>query len=568
VDKIILFLKENAIRSLIIVLLFTYWIPILRFGFDPHHDGLIVATVHNLDINSPPAPFNQYGPVWFLVLKIITGLVSLEYFLLMLRVVTFSFYLFAIIATYFVAKHFLTTKNSLNVIILLLGIQPFVTDFNSGMIPWPSAFSMFLIPLAALLLLTTEPSLRSGRATLLDSSAGFIVFIILLTRFQIGLAIFLGCTVLFLLYGLVKRLFSFLCGFIVALFLFLVYSIKVQVLSNTLDDVIGFGATYVFGDKSTYPKPFWTLILMFMFILVYIALHYSPILRLSKWSLTLATICFALSLVSAFIVLSARDLTLIQMLTVASRRVWIAILLATAISSAVALLFHLAKRRKLPEFKLALLVGFGFVSEVQVFPLFDQMHAWWGATPIIILTLAYAITHKQLRNLDNFGRRRIEMIVLSIVLVISSVTFYSTLNHDRVALPVKGFSGILIDSNEGKEIVSTNSFLESQISTKDQVLNLCTNANVFFNSVNRPTSASRAFVFWPSMFGLESLKRDILSSQPTKIVTCSLVTNPIFYEEYQSLQYQILESFSEGLSEPITFISPNAVTWKVYSTRN
>lgn len=561
------FSKENTVRILIIFLLFAYWIPILRFGFDPHHDGLILATVYETDINSPPAPFNQYGPAWFLLLKVGVGLVSPDYFFLALRVVTFTCYFFAIVVTYLLAKHFLTTKSSLNTIILLLGIQPFVTDFNSGMIPWPSALSMILIPLAALFLITTESPQRSSRAIVLDAAAGFIVFVILLTRFQIGLAIFIGCIVLLLLYRLTRKFLSFLGGFTLALVLFLIYSIKVQILSNIIDDVIGFGSTYILGDKSTYPKPIWTFVLTLTFICIYVSLHYSPILRPTRLTLTLLAVCLFLFLVFTFSILSARDLSPVQILTVASRRVWIAGLLATAISSAFILLIHLVRQRKLPSFKLSLLIGFGFVAELQVYPLFDQMHAWWGATPIIILTLLYVLTHKQILCLSKLGRKIIEALVLSIVLATSSITFYSTLNHDRVPLQIKGFSGILIDWEESREITSTNSFLEKQIATKDQVLNLCTNANVFFDSVSRPSSASRAFVFWTPMFRLDSLRDDILSSRPTKIVTCSLVTNPVFFKEYQSLQFQILEFFSNDLSEPVTFVSPKNVIWKVYSTR-
>ena len=561
------FLKENTVRILIIFLLFAYWIPILRFGFDPHHDGLILATVYETDINSPPAPFNQYGLAWFLLLKLGVGLVSPDYFFLALRVVTFTCYFFAIVVTYLLAKHFLTTKSSLNTIILLLGIQPFVTDFNSGMIPWPSALSMILIPLAALFLITTESPQRSSRAIVLDAAAGFIVFVILLTRFQIGLAIFIGCIVLLLLYRLTRKFLSFLGGFTLALVLFLIYSIKVQILSNIIDDVIGFGSTYILGDKSTYPKPIWTFVLTLTFICIYVSLHYSPILRPTRLTLTLLAVCLFLFLVFTFSILSARDLSPVQILTVASRRVWIAGLLATAISSAFILLIHLVRQRELPAFKLSLLIGFGFVAELQVYPLFDQMHAWWGATPIIILTLLYVLTHKQILCLSKLGRKIIEALVLSIVLATSSITFYSTLNHDRVPLQIKGFSGILIDWEESREITSTNSFLEKQIATKDQVLNLCTNANVFFDSVSRPSSASRAFVFWTPMFRLDSLRDDILSSRPTKIVTCSLVTNPVFFKEYQSLQFKILEFFSNDLSEPVTFVSPKNVIWKVYSTR-
>lgn len=559
------FLLENKVRCAVILLLFSYWIPILRFGFDPHHDGLIVGTVHNLELKSSTTPFNQYGPAWFLLLKFITSLLPHEYFFLITRLVTLAFYLFAIISTYYLAKHYLSVRQSLNVVILILGIQPFATDFNSDMIPWPSALAMFLIPFSALLILSADSTPKSNNAMILNAFAGSCVSLIILTRVQIGFAIFLGCLTLFLLYKRIRQLAFFSLGFCISISLFLLYLIRRGIFLDTLNDVIGFGSTYVLGDKSTFPKPIWTTVLTISFILIYFIFRFIPSFNLSKLMASGVAVILATLFVGAILVLSSRNLSFVQLLTVATRRIWIAILLATALTAAVALLVSLVRRTVLLDFKLALLIGFGFVAELQVFPLFDQMHAWWASTPIIILTLICVISHSKVKTLSRFGKNSIEIAALLSVVLVSLITFYSTLSHVRVPLQINGFSGILINATEGKEIAGTNRFLISHISKNDKVLNLCTNANVFFDSVNRPHSASRVFIFWSPMFEVDSLKNSILFSEPSKIVTCSSVTNPSFYQQYMKLQNQILSTFEGRISKPIQYISENEVTWKVYS---
>jgi len=39
-------------EKFLILILALSWLPLLRFGFDSHHDGLITATVNNLSLGS------------------------------------------------------------------------------------------------------------------------------------------------------------------------------------------------------------------------------------------------------------------------------------------------------------------------------------------------------------------------------------------------------------------------------------------------------------------------------------------------------------------------------------
>jgi hypothetical protein len=277
-------------------------------------------------------------------------------------------------------------------------------------------------------------------------------------------------------------------------------------------------------------------------------------------------VLFISLVVLATFYLSRRNLNYVQILTVGFRRVWISVLLATFFIAIFSVLFNLIKARRLPEYKYSLLIGFSLVAELQIWPLFDQMHAWWGATPIVILAVVYFTNHKQIVSRNFAFKNRLEYVAILGIVLISLATFSASLSHSRVPLKLNGFSGVLIDSREGRELEGTNFFLNSHISKRDRVLNLCTNANVFFESLGNPLSASRLFVFWTPMFDIDAYQKDILSSKPTKVVTCTLVTNPIFYPEYKSLQDKILGNFDQRLGEPVVYSSSKGVIWKVYSS--
>jgi hypothetical protein len=160
------------------------------------------------------------------------------------------------------------------------------------------------------------------------------------------------------------------------------------------------------------------------------------------------------------------------------------------------------------------------------------------------------------------------MSILGIVFIVSLTTFLATINHPRTPLRLPGFSGILISKSEGAELVGVQNFLKDKISRSDSILNLCTNANVFFDPKNGPTSASRAFLFWTPMFDSKSLRADLLNAKPSKIVTCSFVTNPTFYADYKVKQSLILDEYKIENTDPAIYHSPNGVEWKIYSISN
>jgi hypothetical protein len=558
-------LKRNKIHSALILLLLVYWLPILRFGFDPHHDGLIVASVTNLDFGDTAVPFNQYGPAWFIILKLATILVPDNYLFLTLRLVTLFFYLISFLATYSLSRKYLSRRYSLAVVIVLLAIQPFVTDFNSDMIPWPSALSMFLIPMVGFLMVNCDESTsRKGfNGNLLI--AGSLVMITTLTRVQIGLALLITVFILLGTYRRWKSLLYFLVGFVTSFLIAFAVLAHLGWVRSLVNDVIGFGSTYALGDRATFPKPIWTFLLTIGFVISYLGFQRFLVPSAQVFNPASIVSVALLVLFGGYLILIERKLNPIQTLTVLFRRLWISGLLAAAILGLFLLAYKMLKDKKLPDFKISLLVATSLVAQLQVWPLFDQMHAWWSATPCVILA---AVLLKSLNPLDSLSERNktiYEYALLGVVSLIASVTFISTMTHSRVPLQINGFSGILISEVEGAELADVNEYLQSQIDPKDRVLNLCTNANVFFDPEMMPKSSSRSFVFWTPMFDLAHLRKDILESNPTKVIACSFVTNPIFYPEYREKQVEILENFKLLDQEPNSFTSPNGVIWDVYS---
>ncbi len=565
IKKIRNLVNQNKIHSLLILLMLAYWLPILRFGFDPHHDGLMIASVTNLDFGDSSVPFNQYGPVWFIMLKLLSGLAPDSYLFLTLRIVTLVCYLISFLATYLFSRKFLSQRYSLGVVIVLLAIQPFVTDFNSDMIPWPSALSMFLIPAIGLLLLESDKFSASGKFNVRCVLAGSLVLLTTLTRVQIGLALLATILLLLSIYQRWKNLFSLLLGFISSFVIAIGLLVQLGWVRSLTHDVIGFGSTYVLGDQATFPKPVWTTLLTLIFVFSFIGLQLFPVLSTRNFKFVSAVAAMFFLVLGGYVVFTERQLNPIQTLTVLFRRIWISGLLSATVLGLLLLMYTFFRARKVPDFKMSTLVAMTSVAQLQVWPLFDQMHAWWAATPCVILAAVLLKSLNPLASLSNRSKSIYEHVLLGVVSLIAFATFVSTMSHIRVPLQINGFSGILISEDEGAELSAVNGFLRSQVSENDVVLNLCTNANIFFDPEFLPDSAARSFVFWTPMFDLAQLREDILYSNPTKIVSCSFVTNPIFYPEYQEKQNVVLDNFGLLTDEPDSFISPNGVTWEVYS---
>jgi hypothetical protein len=399
-----------------------------------------------------------------------------------------------------------------------------------------------------------------SRVALLSTCAASVV-IVIFTRVQVGLTLMLAIFGILALYKKWQSLLITILSVVVQLTISLDYLREMNWLSDVFSDVFKFGSLYITGDKSTLPKPIWTILITLALVLLIQAPNFvytSILLRYVSPFLAIS------SLVLGVFVLLDRGLNPVQLLSVGFRRIWISLLIASLISMLIDEVVKFNRIRRLPSFQNLLLWVTAAVAAVQIWPLFDQMHAWWSATPAVIVVLQ-VLKKLQVEKLFDFQLKLTKSVTVFALISIYLVTFVSSISHPRLPLTVKGYSGILISNKDGVEISQVNDFLIRNIEKKSSVLNICTNGNPFFSSENQIKSASRAFVFWTPMVSISSIVEDILNAKPDNIVTCSFVTNPIFYPEYRENQLRILNSFADLYKLKDSFISPNGTKWEVYS---
>jgi len=399
-------------------------------------------------------------------------------------------------------------------------------------------------------------------------TSGSIV-LITFSRVQIGIALLLALVIVLTVYQKTMEVFALITSSILLFGGCAAYLMQMDWISDVTSDVFKFGSLYVTGDKSTLPKPFWTLTISLAFVAAIELLRNPKIYSNSLLRRKMVILpLFGMVTLAATLILRERGLNLVQLTSVAFRRFWISLIIASLIVILIHLLRGWIQDRKLPSINFVLLFVFSGVAELQVWPLFDQMHAWWASTPAVILVVLLISRHQVIAALSAQSQRVLVAISGTSIICVYIMTFASSVSHARIPLNVVGYSGVLISEKDGAEIEGVNTFLNEALREGNSVLNLCTNGNPFFSPGQRVTSASRAFVFWTPMTMVDSLERSIYDAQPDQIVTCSFVTNPVFYPEYREQQEEILEKFKYNFDQGVKYKSPNGVTWTVNSRNN
>jgi hypothetical protein len=175
----------------ILLLEVAIWFPLVFIGFDPHHDGLILTTVHltreAIQFDSP-WPFNQYGPSWALIYSAFTWGLPDNLVFLGLRFMTVFFYLLTAWIVWKISLQFLSRRNSFLSVLVYFFTQPFVSGLGSDLVPWPSAFLMPIVAFIVLAsILLVDARRRNTQLFYLSYAIGAALPIVLFTRAQIGL---------------------------------------------------------------------------------------------------------------------------------------------------------------------------------------------------------------------------------------------------------------------------------------------------------------------------------------------------------------------------------------------
>jgi hypothetical protein len=569
--------KIPIIWKIILLLEILIWIPLLFIGFDSHHDGLILTTVNMIQDsiqNKGEWPFNQYGPFWALPFSLITYALPHDWVFVTLRIVTVGFYFLTGFLIYHLAKLISTTRIAFLSLLIFFLSQPFVSDFGSGLVPWPSAVIMPMFVLVVLLFFRISVGTGTNRQVKYYSYiGGILVCGIFFSRAQIGFLMFLTFIFLLLVKHRITAAVFFVLGFLSLTLILVSFLSYFGWLSDAINDQFIFGSLYLRGDTSTYPSPIFTFIGTCSFILllnfgkkffVFANVEFS-IKRVVSFFLGFLTITF----IAFYIFLDSRNIDGLAILTTILRRFWISYYLAAIIFSVFSQLrktYHSYKLNKSARSLLYTrnaLVLFSLVGELQVYPLFDQMHFWWGSVPAVILTLI--VTKETLIDgiVSPYLKNKMVTAFLLIATLLSLIQMTGQLSKPYARFPQDIAKYLWVSPTTSAEHKQLQEFFSDNVPVDSSVLNLCANSDIFFNDRNI-RSATRIFVLWPNITEIASMKREMISSKPDIVLTCSLSRIPSFQQDSEFVQQEILDkSFDTPQVFAILNSSPN-MTWQLW----
>ena len=563
---------RKRFNFLIFVILAGLWIPLVFLNFDPHHDGLILTTIRLTEraiSEGGQYPFNQYGPSWMLPFLLVGSFVSDDYLFLALRVVTVLLYLFSSFLLIRVSRFFMPSNKAWIPGALFLSAQPFVSDISSGLVPWPSAIAM---PLVILCLYFSIKSLK-GAATIPLFWVGFLTPLILLSRLQIGLLTGLSILVLLIFHRNYRSLFFAVLGFCTSGFTLIAVLVKLNWFESAVYDQIIFGLTYLSADKSTFPKP---VITFFGTLLVVILLQFTPKISMiysqnnSFFKVFVVAIGLCCVLLISFTLVYRRNLSPLHLLVVATRRFWIIVIIGCLIFFIVKMLWRsirISKPRSswfLENQQSVLLVSFAVSLQSQTYPLFDQMHFWWGSPlSFLVATLVIRDLSKRIVFSDKLFQI-LRIVFCTIVGLTLLLPWIDQVTKAKYEYPREIGSKIYSSNIASSEQRELQQFFFNNMAVDSRVLNLCDDTNVFFGASGF-ISASRFFVFWgEQMSHADQIFIDMKSSNPDYIVTCDLIHAPALRSTQELARSLLIQSLPFKIAPIEMFVGHEGRRWDIF----
>ncbi len=501
-------------------------------GYYSHHDGLILANsrmLRNAMTGGGDWPFNQYGSFGIIPQTLFSFFFPSDFLLVALRIFTLLCYWLTGWLLYKTSKLVLPRNlSSLAVVIFFLS-QPFN---GSNFLPWASSFLMPVI-MGHVYLISLQLSINRDDSSVVSRNAlfaGCLIPLMLLSRAQIGILVFLSTFLVLVVAKKLKYSISYLVGFCISVVTIALGLLSKGWLRESLFDEFAFGSVYIkYKDVSHMPIPVFTIIGTTIFVLVFFNFERLSIrLRLSgKIEKALALAVLLGVFVAGTLVLISRETTFSASYFTALGRFWICLSLACLIFFGFESLKGLtleAIRGYAQEPTTLLPIFFlltGIAAQFQIWPFFDSMHFWWGFVPavlIVLLSLNRVIPDLE-SILDSNFRLRMTSALLAAFVIASPLL--AALNTPRESLNLYGSGGIKINQSDAKVNSDTSAFLEENLPEDSRVLNLCQNPDVFLTQRNI-TSATRYFVFWPHMKYLPQITESFLESDPDFVVTCTL----------------------------------------------
>ncbi len=489
----------------------------LFITFDSHHDGLILSTIRltrdALSTNTP-LPFNQYGPAWSIFGALITFLVPFEYLMLSLRLITLLLYVLTALLIYKYAKQVMNQRVATLSLCIYLVAQPFVSTYQSGFMSWPSAYVSPILLLLLFAVAGIEKDYSSVPKYLRYSWITFLILFLTFTRLQVGL-LSLVFVLLFTLLYLPKSDFLrfFMTLFSVSIFAFLIMA-RSELFRFALEDGFNYG---IFHAASDLPFTLPTLSLLgaigWGIIYLYLWKHKNLAIASFRNIIPLVSIIFA---VGIFLIITRRNLNFFGFTSTFQRRLWVSLFIfaaALCVWIFLKFLMNFVLKREKPEPIYFSLIAFSIIGFTQSYPLFDQMHVWWGSVPLI-LVIARSVERISFSSAS--GVRFHLKILLCFSLILNSVLVFQSLTRELVTFESSGLIHLRDQPNIVQRYDKVSLFINNNIPEGAMVQNLCPDANIFLTE-KKFKNISYLSVYWTN-FASTPYMKDALKSQPGSFI--------------------------------------------------
>jgi hypothetical protein len=515
------------------------------YGFHPHHEGLMLATL-NLTAEAlrsgAPLPFNQYGHLWALP-YLSLELLSLDGFtFLAQRLLSIVMIFLSALMLYRLSLAFQSKRTSLYITYFFLLSYP----YGQPSIIWPSVPAQLALIVLAFSIIKATETKRQVYLFL----AGFSTVYLIGSRVQIGL-VALICTIVILSF---TKQFRCLLHYIISISLIftflLVALIKLEYLKDVFFDSFIFPLTYLDNNSANWTFPKSSIVFAIALFLLYFSL--SSFVH-TKNILNLAAVLYTLILLSFFTI----QLLEVSLFLKLYARTFVGLFFITIIVVIIALIQELRCTRFTISSK-GILFVYSLIGAIQIFPLFDVFHAWYASVPAIV---ALPLVVKSTKLYLNVNRNFIVVGLTSFMVTMTTIftlQFLHTISADSAPFPQSGIQGLRLSTQQAKDLTREFDFLQNNIPKGSQVLNLCSNANPFFERGYLST-AHRYFIYWASL--PENTLRKVDLSQIDYVTTCN--TTDFSQKEISELitsHFTKIETRSEN--------SFWGVSWEIYKNNS
>jgi hypothetical protein len=537
--------------------------PTLTSGVDSHHDGLVIAIINSTKdslLRGGEPPFNQYGPFWSVMYATLSLPFSPESTLIVARIITLTIYFLTAFYAFKITQLLKIPGLWMLVALLSLLTQPWTTGYGPTFLAWPSALSSFLLTFVTYQIVSSRGILLAKRQNIL---IGASICCMIFTRFQIGIAT-LFLTLLYFLFNRYRENFifflsSFLLSLSVALFFLNLFGWYQYFLFDSLE----YSLTYIQDEFSVNPTPTFTILISAItFLTLMLLKRFSFSISAhqeTSFSVLLYMLVALTNVVVLILLLRSPDFQ--EFLIRVFRRLWIGGFLGFALFVMVIFMYRI-KNHKINDLLITQiwLVLYGGIGMIQLYPLFDPMHFWWGLFPLIIPLGAFFLN--SLSNVKSVGTSFVFACLISIglftVLIPSAKNAYS----EREIYSGGIFSLVRVSEKANLDQKILQDFFGRSIDPHSKVLNLCHNADVFFNS-DLAKSSSRFFVYWPPFIRNSDINSEIIRSKPDIVVACSQTHIALATRETELIQLKILASIGIK-TDAVDQLSLNGIDWKIF----